>query len=122
MVGLVHPFISGGPVGIGRDQQQSPGFGRHQHLDRFFTGRRARGRQQIELAPRTMVTLAPAPSNVEPPGLGQLHNLVVVSTCRQLISTAGIVLHPIRQGLKLGDLVEETDQILFRHGATAQRQ
>ena len=122
MVGLVHPFISGGPVGIGRDQQQSPGFGRHQHLDRFFTGRRARGRQQIELAPRTMVTLAPAPSNVEPPGLGQLHNLVVISTGRKLFTTAGVLLHPVCQGLKLGDLVEETDQILFRHGATTQLQ
>ena len=69
-----------------------------------------------------MVTLSPAPTNVESPGLSQLHNLIVVSTGRQLLTTVGVLLHTVRQGLKLGDLVEETDQILFRHGATTQLQ
>ena len=63
-----------------------------------------------------MVTLTPAPTDVEPPGSGQLNNLVVVRTSRQLFAAAGVVPHTLRKGLKLGDLVEETDQILFRHG------
>ena len=63
-----------------------------------------------------MVTLSPAPTNIESPRLGQLHNLIVVRTVRQLLTTAGVLLHPLGKGLKLGDLAEETDQILFRHG------
>jgi hypothetical protein len=63
-----------------------------------------------------MVTLTPAPTDVEPPRSGQLNNLVVVRTSRQLFAAAGVVPHTLRKGLKLGDLVEETDQILFRHG------
>jgi hypothetical protein len=69
-----------------------------------------------------MVTLSPAPTNVESPGLGQLHHLIVVSTVGKLLTTAGVPLHPLGKGLKLGDLAEETDQILFRHGGTAQLQ
>ena len=55
-----------------------------------------------------MVTLSPAPTNVEPLGLGQLHNLVVISTSRQLFTTAGVVFHTVSKRLKLGNLVEET--------------
>ena len=64
-----------------------------------------------------MVTLSPAPTDIESPGLRQPHDLVVVSTGRQLVSTGGILLDAFRKRLKLGDLAEETAQILFRHGA-----
>jgi type I site-specific restriction endonuclease len=63
-----------------------------------------------------VVTLTPAPTDVEAPGLGQLNDLVVISTSRQLFTAAGVVLHTLRKELKLGNLVEETDQILLRHG------
>ena len=63
-----------------------------------------------------MVTLTPAPTDVESPGPGQLYDLIVVRTGRQLFTAAGVVPHTLRKDLKLGDLVEETDQILFRHG------
>jgi hypothetical protein len=69
-----------------------------------------------------MVTLSPTPTNIEAPGLGQLHNLVVIGTGRQLFTTDGVLLDTIRKRLKLGDFAEETDQILFRHRATARLQ
>jgi hypothetical protein len=52
----------------------------------------------------------------KPQDWAKLNNLVVISTSRQLFTAAGVVLHTLRKDLKLGDLVEETDQILLRHG------
>ena len=59
--------------------------------------------------------LAPTPADLESPGAGQRHHLVVVRTSGQGLSTLLIRFDTTNQLLQLRDFVKEKKQILFGH-------
>ena len=59
--------------------------------------------------------IAPAPADVIPPELGQLHNLIVISTGREGGAAARVLVERGDQGVQLLHLVQKSLQIGFRH-------
>tara|TARA_B100001109_G_scaffold229646_1_gene205682 strand:- start:36 stop:281 length:246 start_codon:yes stop_codon:yes gene_type:complete len=72
--------------------------------------------KQISLLSRHGFLLSPAATDLEAPLACQLHNGVVIVAVGQSLAALRLMLQDLNKLLKLLNLVEEANQIVFSHG------
>tara|TARA_B100000475_G_scaffold158270_1_gene119058 strand:+ start:2578 stop:2823 length:246 start_codon:yes stop_codon:yes gene_type:complete len=72
--------------------------------------------EQIALLSRHGFLLSPAATDLEAPLACQLHNGVVIVAASQSLTALRLMLQAVNELLKLLNLVEEANQIIFSHG------